>query len=101
MFCLLQELVSEKLKTQQRDNELERLAHELEMKILNQEGPEQQLEQESPENRCKHSLTLGADVPQLLPKLLERCYKTQASSLQQVQDAGVGAGGISEEVSPD
>lgn len=31
----LQELVSEKLKTQQRDNELERLTHELEMKNLN------------------------------------------------------------------
>ena len=47
----LQELVSEKLKTQQRDNELEMLAHELEMKILNQEST-QQAERDAPDNRC-------------------------------------------------
>lgn len=46
--------MSEKLNTQQRDNELERLAHELEMKVLNQEN-EQQAEQEGPDNRCLHS----------------------------------------------
>ncbi|XP_034450341.1 girdin-like isoform X4 [Hippoglossus hippoglossus] len=37
LATLREELVSEKLKTQQRDNELERLSHELEMKVLNQE----------------------------------------------------------------
>ncbi|XP_051802334.1 girdin isoform X2 [Acanthochromis polyacanthus] len=52
LATLREELVSEKLKTQQRDNELERLAHELEMKFLNQEGP-QQAEQETPDNRFK------------------------------------------------
>lgn len=30
--------MSEKLKTQQRDNELETLSHELEIKVLNQEN---------------------------------------------------------------
>jgi len=43
--------VSEKLKTQQRYNELETLAHELEMRVLNQESAEQ-AEQETPDNRC-------------------------------------------------
>ncbi len=43
--------MSEKLKTQQRENELERLAHELEMKVLNQESTESS-EQEAPDNRC-------------------------------------------------
>ncbi|KAG8015135.1 Girdin [Nibea albiflora] len=37
------------MKTQQRDNELERLAHELEMKVLNQEST-QQAELEAPDN---------------------------------------------------
>ncbi|XP_028277326.1 girdin-like [Parambassis ranga] len=49
LATLREELVSEKLKTQQRDNELERLAHELEMKALNQESPQQD-EQESPDS---------------------------------------------------
>ncbi|XP_074485145.1 girdin-like isoform X5 [Sebastes fasciatus] len=49
LTTLREELVSEKLKTQQRDNELERLAHELEMKVLNQESA-QQAEQEAPDN---------------------------------------------------
>ncbi|XP_023128975.2 girdin-like isoform X4 [Amphiprion ocellaris] len=49
LATLREELVSEKLKTQQRDNELEKLAHELEMKVLNQESP-QQAEQETPDN---------------------------------------------------
>ncbi|XP_074485142.1 girdin-like isoform X2 [Sebastes fasciatus] len=52
LTTLREELVSEKLKTQQRDNELERLAHELEMKVLNQESA-QQAEQEAPDNRFK------------------------------------------------
>lgn len=50
----VQELVSEKLKTQQRDNDLERMTHELEMKILNQESI-QQAEQDAPDNRCIHT----------------------------------------------
>ncbi|KAM7393782.1 hypothetical protein PAMP_020631 [Pampus punctatissimus] len=49
LATLREELVSEKLKTQQRDNELERLAHEMEMKILNQESTEQ-AEQDAPDN---------------------------------------------------
>lgn len=49
LATLREELVSEKLKTQQRDNELERLAHEQEMKILNQEST-QQAEQDAPDN---------------------------------------------------
>lgn len=46
--------MSEKLKSQQRDNELERLAHDLEMKVLNQEST-QQAELEAPDNRCLHT----------------------------------------------
>ncbi|XP_053183082.1 girdin-like [Scomber japonicus] len=49
LATLREELVSEKLKTQQRDNELERMTHELEMKILNQESTEQ-AEQDAPDN---------------------------------------------------
>lgn len=45
--------MSEKLKTQQRDNELERLAHELELRLLNQEST-QQAEQAAPDNRCSY-----------------------------------------------
>uniref|UniRef100_A0AAX7T0T0 HOOK N-terminal domain-containing protein n=1 Tax=Astatotilapia calliptera TaxID=8154 RepID=A0AAX7T0T0_ASTCA len=51
-LATLRELVSEKLRTQQRDNELERLSHELEMKVLNQESAHQ-AEQERPDNRFK------------------------------------------------
>ena len=46
----LQELVNEKLKTQRRTNELESLAHELEMRALNQDSPSP-VDQELPENR--------------------------------------------------
>lgn len=46
--------MSEKLKFQQRDNELERLTHELEMKVLNQENT-QEAEQETPDSRCSHT----------------------------------------------
>ncbi|KAM9792615.1 girdin-like [Neosynchiropus ocellatus] len=38
---LREELVSEKLKTQQKDNELESLAHQLEVKLANQESKQQ------------------------------------------------------------
>ncbi|XP_032398863.1 girdin isoform X5 [Etheostoma spectabile] len=48
LATLREELVSEKLKTQQRNNELERLAHDLEMKALSQESAEQ-AEQEAPD----------------------------------------------------
>ncbi|XP_017272316.1 girdin isoform X3 [Kryptolebias marmoratus] len=43
---LREELVSEKLKTQQRDNEVERLSHDQEMEVLNQESTPQ----EGPDN---------------------------------------------------
>ncbi|XP_026159281.1 girdin-like [Mastacembelus armatus] len=49
LATLREELVSEKLKTQQRDNELERLTHELEMRILNQ-GSNQQDDKATPGN---------------------------------------------------
>ncbi|KAM6972453.1 girdin-like [Aplochiton taeniatus] len=48
LSTLREELVSEKLKTQQRDNELERLVHELEMRVLNQDAL--QTDQETPDN---------------------------------------------------
>ncbi|XP_030583594.1 girdin isoform X3 [Archocentrus centrarchus] len=49
LATLREELVSEKLRNQQRDNDLEKLSHELEMKVLNQEST-QQVEQETPDN---------------------------------------------------
>ncbi|XP_037328735.2 girdin-like isoform X2 [Pungitius pungitius] len=49
LATLREELVSEKLKTQQSDNDLETLAHEFEMRVLNQESA-QQAEQEAPDN---------------------------------------------------
>lgn len=42
--------MNEKLKMQQRDNELNGLVHELEMKVLNQESV--RTEQEAQESRC-------------------------------------------------
>lgn len=42
--------MNEKLKMQQRDNELNRLVHELEMKVLNQESV--RTEQEAQDSRC-------------------------------------------------
>lgn len=42
--------MNEKLKMQQRDNELNRLVHELEMKVLNQESA--RTEQEAQNSRC-------------------------------------------------
>lgn len=50
----VQELVNEKLKGQRRNNELERLAHELEIKVLKQ-GSVQQPEREAQGSRCKHA----------------------------------------------
>lgn len=45
--------MNEKLKMQQRDNELERLVHELEMKVLNQESV--QAEQGAQDSRYVHA----------------------------------------------
>uniref|UniRef100_A0A674EMM8 Girdin-like n=1 Tax=Salmo trutta TaxID=8032 RepID=A0A674EMM8_SALTR len=45
----LTELVGDKLKTQQRENELERLAHELEMRVLNKDTSPQS-DEETPDN---------------------------------------------------
>lgn len=42
--------MNEKLKMQQRDNELNRLIHELEMKVLNQESV--RTEQEAQGSKC-------------------------------------------------
>uniref|UniRef100_A0A1A7WTG5 Coiled-coil domain containing 88A n=1 Tax=Iconisemion striatum TaxID=60296 RepID=A0A1A7WTG5_9TELE len=75
LATLREELVSEKLKTQQRDDELEELSHQLEMKLLNQ--------QETPDNRfrmleselessLKNSLRIKDDkVASLEARLLE------------------------------
>ncbi|XP_061889355.1 girdin-like isoform X3 [Entelurus aequoreus] len=52
LTTLREELVGEKLKTQQRDTELERLAHEQELKFLNQES-KQQMELNSADSRFK------------------------------------------------
>ncbi|XP_061844261.1 girdin-like isoform X5 [Nerophis lumbriciformis] len=52
LTTLREELVCEKLKTQQRDTELERLAHEQELKFLNQES-KQQMELNSADSRFK------------------------------------------------
>lgn len=49
----VQDLVNEKLKMQQRDNELERLVHDLEMKVLNQESV--RAEQEAQDSRWAHA----------------------------------------------
>ncbi|KAK0155867.1 Girdin [Merluccius polli] len=52
LATLREELVNEKLKTQQRSNELESLAHELEMRALNQDSPSP-VDQDAPEIRFK------------------------------------------------
>uniref|UniRef100_A0A7N6B6J7 HOOK N-terminal domain-containing protein n=1 Tax=Anabas testudineus TaxID=64144 RepID=A0A7N6B6J7_ANATE len=49
LATLREELVNEKLKSQQTDNELERLTHELETKVLNHDSL-QQPEEETPDN---------------------------------------------------
>ncbi|XP_039655655.1 girdin-like isoform X6 [Perca fluviatilis] len=53
LATLREELVSEKLKTQQRNNELERLAHDLEMKALSQESAEQAEQEATDTSRFK------------------------------------------------
>uniref|UniRef100_A0A671UDK5 Girdin-like n=1 Tax=Sparus aurata TaxID=8175 RepID=A0A671UDK5_SPAAU len=62
LATLREELVSEKLKTQQRDNDLERLAHEFEMKLLNQKSAHRfkMLESEL-ESSLKKSLQIKED----------------------------------------
>ncbi|CAG03335.1 unnamed protein product, partial [Tetraodon nigroviridis] len=50
LATLREELVNEKMKMQQRDNDLNRLVHELEMKVLNQESV--RTEQEAQDSRC-------------------------------------------------
>ncbi|XP_045547116.1 girdin isoform X2 [Salmo salar] len=52
LVTLREELVSDKLKTQQRENELERLAHELEMRVRNQDTSPPS-DEETPDNRFK------------------------------------------------
>nr|XP_029537668.1 girdin-like isoform X4 [Oncorhynchus nerka] len=53
LVTLREELVSDKLKTQQRENELERLAHELEMRVLNQDTSPQSDEETPDTSRFK------------------------------------------------
>jgi len=54
--------VNEKLKTQRRSNQLESLAHELEMRALNQDIPSP-VDQEAPENRSKSPCAYLVDTP--------------------------------------
>ncbi|KAM9770543.1 girdin-like isoform 2-T2 [Menidia menidia] len=67
LVTLREELVSEKLKTQQRDNELERMAHDLEMKALNQDSAHQ-IEQDPPDDRFK---MLESELESSLKKSLQ------------------------------
>uniref|UniRef100_A0A674C341 Girdin-like n=1 Tax=Salmo trutta TaxID=8032 RepID=A0A674C341_SALTR len=60
LVTLREELVSDKLKTQQRENELERLAHELEMRVRNQDTRFKMLESEL-ESSLKRSLQIKED----------------------------------------
>uniref|UniRef100_A0A3B3VMJ4 Girdin-like n=1 Tax=Poecilia latipinna TaxID=48699 RepID=A0A3B3VMJ4_9TELE len=64
LATLREELVSEKLKTQQRDNELETLSHQLEMKVLNQENAQL----EAADNRVK---MLESELESSLKKSLQ------------------------------
>uniref|UniRef100_A0A087XLZ0 Coiled-coil domain containing 88Aa n=1 Tax=Poecilia formosa TaxID=48698 RepID=A0A087XLZ0_POEFO len=66
LATLREELVSEKLKTQQRDNELETLSHQLEMKVLNQENA--QLEAADSRDRVK---MLESELESSLKKSLQ------------------------------
>ncbi|XP_029365594.1 girdin [Echeneis naucrates] len=68
LATLREELVSEKLNTQQKGNELERLTHELEMKALNQESTHQ-AEQEAPDH-CRFK-TLESEFEMSLKKSLQ------------------------------
>ncbi|XP_032398838.1 girdin isoform X2 [Etheostoma spectabile] len=77
LATLREELVSEKLKTQQRNNELERLAHDLEMKALSQESAEQ-AEQEAPDTRFK---MLESELESSLKKSL-RIKEDKMASLE-------------------
>ncbi|XP_049428383.1 girdin-like isoform X5 [Epinephelus fuscoguttatus] len=69
LATLREELVSEKLKTQQRDNELERLAHELEMKVLNQESA-QHAEQDAAPDSSRFKM-LESELESSLKKSLQ------------------------------
>ncbi|MED6279950.1 hypothetical protein CHARACLAT_005937 [Characodon lateralis] len=64
LATLREELVSEKLKTQQRDNDLEKLSHELEMKVLKQESTQL----EAPDSRIK---ILESELESSLKKSLQ------------------------------
>ncbi|KAM4751120.1 girdin-like isoform 3-T3 [Anableps anableps] len=64
LATLREELVSEKLITQQRDNDLEMLSHELEMKVLNQENTQL----EAPDSRVK---MLESELESSLKKSLQ------------------------------
>ncbi|XP_029949286.1 girdin-like [Salarias fasciatus] len=68
LATLREELVSEKLKTQQRDNELERLAHELEMKVLDQESAQRPEEETADNSRFR---MLESELESSLKKSLQ------------------------------
>lgn len=69
LATLREELVSEKLRNQQRDNDLEKLSHELEMKVLNQEST-QQVEQETPDTNSRFKM-LESELETSLKKSLQ------------------------------
>ncbi|XP_029990333.1 girdin isoform X2 [Sphaeramia orbicularis] len=67
LATLREELVNEKLKTQQKDSELERLTHEMETKALNPDSSQEALG-EAPDNRFK---MLESELESSLKKSLQ------------------------------
>ncbi|XP_014822923.1 PREDICTED: girdin-like isoform X2 [Poecilia mexicana] len=92
LATLREELVSEKLKTQQRDNELETLSHELEMKVLNQENAQleaadsrvKMLESEL-ESSLKKSLQIKDDKMAALEARLQESSSLNQQILQELK----------------
>ncbi|XP_014884993.1 girdin-like isoform X5 [Poecilia latipinna] len=92
LATLREELVSEKLKTQQRDNELETLSHQLEMKVLNQENAQleaadsrvKMLESEL-ESSLKKSLQIKDDKMAALEARLQESSSLNQQILQELK----------------
>ncbi|XP_028312035.1 girdin-like [Gouania willdenowi] len=83
LSTLREELVSEKLNSQQRQNELERLTHELDMKGLNQEG-QQSAEAETPNDRFR---MLESELESSLKKSLQIKDDKMASLEARLQES--------------
>uniref|UniRef100_A0A3B3XJT5 HOOK N-terminal domain-containing protein n=1 Tax=Poecilia mexicana TaxID=48701 RepID=A0A3B3XJT5_9TELE len=86
LATLREELVSEKLKTQQRDNELETLSHELEMKVLNQENAQLEAADKSElESSLKKSLQIKDDKMAALEARLQESSSLNQQILQELK----------------